>query len=215
MEDRLFLWINRDDAEFQGAAALRPVLDRLAASTLPPITLLGAKGRPIKGYLDPAVLKDLGKKKTSEKYTNPAPALELAVAQLPDRTAISLFVPNSVAPPAEELSQLFRDLIAIVSPTYARLAPLAASRALYDEVYALQRRTFYASGLYWLNFFGPKEEAKQGGAALAQNPFARVERLPQGLLMQVGEGPLDMLTPEGRQRLIQATAAMPPHRPVP
>ena len=64
-DDKLFLWVNRDDAELQGGAALQPVLQRLAASSLPPITHLGAKARPIKGYLDPAVLKDLDKKKTS------------------------------------------------------------------------------------------------------------------------------------------------------
>jgi hypothetical protein len=73
-----------------------------------------------------------------------------------------------------------------------------------------KNRTFYAAGLFWLNVLGPEEEARQGGPALAQNPFAKVDRFPFGLVMQVGESPEDAATPEGVERLVKATQAMPP-----
>jgi hypothetical protein len=210
-DDRFFIWINRDDAEFQGAGAFKPLLERLERSFLPRPTVLGADGkagRAVKGYLDPAVLKALDRKKNA-RAANPDAQLDVVVWQLPNRTAISIFVPLAVAA-ADELRDLLRDAIQIVSPTYATVRLERAGSALNDEVYQMRRRTFYANGLYWLNFFGPPEEALQGGPALAKNPAARATRLPQGLLLEVGDGPLDILTTEGRRRLIDATAAMPP-----
>jgi len=211
--DKLFIWVNCAGTDLQGGEALRPLLERLADSSMPSPTQLGAKGRPIKGYLDPAVLKMLDKRKPTEKLANPEVGFEMAIVQLPVRTAISLSPSIAHAPPAEELRQLFRDVVALVAPLYACVYPWKAGSSLQEEVYQKAPRSFYADGLWWLNFFGPKEEARQGGANLAENPLARVERLPQGLLMEVGDGPLDILTPEGRQRLIDATRAMPP--PVP
>lgn len=79
---------------------------------------------------------------------------------------------------------------------------------------AVYNRTFLMPGLFWLNFFGPDEEKKQGGWQIEQNPYAtRIERFPNGLFIQVGESPESCLTPEGEQRLLDATKAMPPVPP--
>jgi hypothetical protein len=108
-----------------------------------------------------------------------------------------------------EIRQLV-DLVRLVSPTYARAHLDAAAQRLHEQHYQGNERSFYADGLFWLNFFGPDELERQGGAAVADNPHARVEHVDGGLLLEVGDGHLDAATPEGEQRLLAATRALPP-----
>ena len=206
-QDKIYMWINRDDTELQGREALLPVLQRLDASFLArPKTLevTGSSDRPIQSFLDSAVLKALDSRKRSIALLSDGS--RVGVSQLRNRTALSISFPPGPAIP--EIRQLFFDLLRLIRPTYARTHFFRHAEELYEKHYKENNRSFYANGLYWLNFFGPEEEARQG-ARLAQNPHARVERLPEGLVMEVGTSPEEALTPEGERKLLAATAALP------
>ena len=66
--------------------------------------------------------------------------------------------------------------------------------------------------LKWLNYFGKEEFAKRGGEALYDNPYIKVEKMGEGVLVQIGESPYDAYTPEGEALLVKATKAMPPYK---
>jgi hypothetical protein len=154
----------------------------------------------------------LDRKAGTVKMSTPAEHVYVDIWQIPNRSIVGIFFPVSLAMrvSAGIINQLFIDLVTIVRPTYARCHLDRLGSALHDAHYSAKPRSFYADGLYWLNFFGAEEEARQGGPSLANNPHARVERLPEGLLVEVGNGPLDAATPEGKRQLLDATAAMPP-----
>jgi len=170
----------------------------------------------VTGYLDPQVLRALDRKRHEVSLRAERDRLEVTLLQLRARTVINILVSEAwaAAQPVPDIRNLFLDLVKIVAPTYAFCHLDAHSRMLHEQHYDLKPRTFYASGLYWLNFFGPDEEARQGGAALERIPNARIERRPEGLLIEVGGGPLDAATPEGERMLLEATAAMPPLPPM-
>ncbi|MEO1053734.1 MAG: hypothetical protein AAFX87_24065, partial [Bacteroidota bacterium] len=64
------------------------------------------------------------------------------------------------------------------------------------------------TGFTWLLYLNNEEVEKNGGDALLTIPhLTNVERLPDGVLFQVGESPLDVFTPEGEQQLYLATKA--------
>ena len=120
--------------------------------------------------------------------------------------------------PAAEISDLFVDLCRTLDAGYGRAHLVAEGTSLYDDHYARHERTFHASGLYWLNWFGPGELAHQGGMAAVRGiPHATTRAYGDALFVQVGAGPRDDKTPAGRQRLLDATAALPPvrHEPAP
>jgi hypothetical protein len=110
------------------------------------------------------------------------------------------------------LKKLFIEISQMTSANYANCHFAKNRDELHNQTYKqMSRRTFFASGLYWLNFFGPEEEAKQGGKALEINPYAtEIKRLTNGLFIQVGETPFECYTDTGREQLINATKAMPP-----
>lgn len=207
-QEKITIWINRDDTDLQGWEALRPVLERLEKSFLPrPRTLevTGLSDRPVKGYLDDAVKKALDRRKYSVVLLGDD--FRVGIVQLRNRTSVGVdFLPG---PSAQEIRNLFLDLIRLIKPTYARAHFAGHAQELFEKHYKENERSFYANGLYWLNFFGPEEDARQG-KGLAQNPHARAERLPEGLLMEVGSSPEEAVTPEGERRLLAATAALPP-----
>jgi hypothetical protein len=214
-QDRIHLWFNRNDEALRGAESFRPVLERLENSFLPRPTRVQVDGRAereVKGYLDSQITKGLDRGAGTVKMSNPSEQLHADIWQIPNRSIIGIFFPVSLVArlSASAIGQLFVDLIKIVHPTYARCHLDRLGSELHDAHYSAKPRSFYADGLYWLNFFGPEEERRQGGSSLANNPHARVERLPEGLLLEVGNGPLDAATPEGERQLLDATAAMPP-----
>lgn len=211
MDDRDFYWvfISRDDADRRSSGSIRPIFERLEASFLPkPATLQvpGAREATIAGWLDPKAAKAIDVGKRSVGFVGQG--IQASLVLPANRISMSLFF--RPGPEPVEIRRLFLDLCDIVSPTYARAGLNNKGQELDDTAYAGHPRTFYADGLYWLNFFGPDEEARQGGPSLADNPYALVRRQRNGLLIQVGESGMEMLTPEGEARLVAATRAMPP-----
>ncbi len=206
--DKVNIWINRDDTQLQGSQALWPVLQRLENSFLArpgALEVTGLSDRPIKSYVDDAVKKALDRRKHSVDLLGDG--VRVGVTQMRSRTAIGVEFPSG--PPASEIRRLFLDLIAAIKPTYARAHLSGHAQELFEKYYKQKDRSFYANGLYWLNFFGCDEEVRQG-RGLDQNPHAHVERLPHGLLIEVGSSPQEAATPEGERRLLAATAALPP-----
>ena len=206
-DDLVHIWINRDDAEIRGAEGFQPVLEQLDTSFLPRPTRLegpGARPGPIEGYLDPEVGEALDRGGRSVMLTGER--LWVDLLQLRAQTSLSLRFSPDV--PAAEIRRLFVDLVELVSPTYARRLEAAAQR-LHEQHYRGHERSFYTDGLYWLNYVGPDELERLGGEALAENPHAVVERLGEGLLLEVGADPLEAATPEGEERLVAATRMLP------
>jgi hypothetical protein len=111
-----------------------------------------------------------------------------------------------------ELRKFFLNITQVIPFTYASCHFDKNRKDLNNNVYEkISERTFFTSGLFWLNFFGPEEEANQGGKALENNPYAtEIKRFDNGLFIQVGESPFDCYTDAGREQLINATKAMPP-----
>ena len=213
LQDNMWMWINHDGDDLRGAAALGPVLERLASSFLPPPSTVEATGlreRAIDGWTDPALAEVLDREKESTSLAGDGLRVEILQGKSTTTLSILFRVPGPEGPSAEEIRSLFADLCVLLDATYGRCHLQNRGRELHDAHYAAHPRTFYASGVYWLNFFGPDELARQGGAALAENPHARATRVGHGLLLEVGNGPLDAATPEGERRLVEATAAMPP-----
>jgi len=214
--DELEMRVYADNTSVRGADGFRMILELLEKSFLPRPTELEVtdkRNRPTSGYLDQSVLQALDRKKHFVELINRDSGLTVRVSQAPDNSSVGIHIQATLAAtiPAGDLRKLFIDLIAAFgSPTYGVCRLAAHGRALHQAAYAQARRTFYASGLYWLNFFGPDEIARQGGKALADNPVAVVNQLPQGLLIQVGDDPFRVATPSGEQKLKEATAAMPP-----
>jgi hypothetical protein len=60
-----------------------------------------------------------------------------------------------------------------------------------------------------LTFFGDDELERQGGDAVALNPFADCARVGHGVLLQVGASPQEAVTAEGEEALVRATGALP------
>ena len=214
-DDELEMLIHVDGTSIRGASGFRPVLEQLENSFLPKPTEVAAtdkSARAIDGYLSPAVMEALDRKKHFVELTNSSEKLNVTLAQARNTIWVGIHLPAKLAKKVSpsDLRKLFVDLIRnLGEPTYGVCRLGAHARALHQAAYAQARRTFYTSGLYWLNFFGPEEIKRQGGPALANNPLAKVERLTQGILIQVGENPFQASTPEGEQKLKDATAAMP------
>ncbi len=210
--DRIGIWLNKDGDPSDAAAFLPPLLRILDASFLPkPQALepIGRKEIPIEGFLDPAVLAAVEGKSKGIRLLGPGLHVEL----LRPRSGTVLLILFAPGPPAASIRELFIKLVTAMSPSYGRVHLDQLSRELHEAHYADQRRTFYASGLYWLNFFGPDELALQGGDGVAENPHARTERVGNGLLVEVGSDPMEAATPAGEARLVAATKALPaPHR---
>jgi hypothetical protein len=205
--DRIWMCINRSDTTIRGSAGFRPVLERLDRSFLPHPTSMEARGkeRKVTGYLDQVVLTALDRTQWVKLLGD---GIKVDAIEMRQRTTLSVrFLPG---PPAAEIRALFVDLVDYIQATYACCRLDAHGSSVHHRFYRDHPRTFYADGLYWLNYFGPDEQARQGGPALADNPHAHVERRAHGLLLEVGDDPLEASTPAGEQRLRAATAAMPP-----
>lgn len=203
------MWINRSDAAWQSAASLQPFFACLGTPFLPRPTRLQVgnyKPRDIQGYDYPPLVKALDRDDINVTLSSADGAFKILIWPLKNRTAISIYLPSISA---DDARSLFVHIAETLKPTYACCHFHSAMNELNDTHYK-RGRTFYASGLFWLNFFGREEEARQGGPALAQNPFAEVRRLPVGLLLQVCSTPTEAASPEGVRKLVQATSAMPP-----
>lgn len=208
-DESLYIWLNRNDETVRNFASYRRFFECLRASFLPAparLTVGNRKPTDISGYDAPALMKALDRAKDNLTLSSADESLKTLLWPLKDRTAISIYFNPGTT---EQNRTLFVDLAESIEPTYGRCHFYAAMKELNATHYS-RSRTFYASGLYWLNFFGPDEEARQGGPALERNPFVRAQRFPHGLLLEVCESPWEAITPEGVQRLIQATESMPP-----
>ena len=208
-DDFYWLWLNRDDDALRDADALLPILQRLSQSFLPaPVTLeaVGARDTATTSWTDAKVLSAVQKQKESIGFK--APGIQAAFSLTASRVSMTLMFRVGASP--TDICTLFLDLCALASPTYARCALNNHGQTLYDNHYSHQRRTFYASGLYWLNFFGPDEQARQGGTALANVAHATVTTMSDGLFIQVGDSALHALTEAGHAQLLAATNSMPP-----
>jgi hypothetical protein len=203
------MWINRSDEAWQSAASLQPFFACLSSPALPRPTQLqvgNLKPREIQGYDSGPLVKALDRDDINVTLSSADGAFKTLIWPLKNRTAISIYLPP-ISP--DDAHSLFVRIAETVNPTYARCHFYSAMNDL-EAAHYKRYRTFYASGLYWLNFFGPEEEAGQGGPSLAHNPFAEVRRLPSGLFLQVCSSPTEAASPEGVRRLVQATSAMPP-----
>lgn len=210
-DDRLAFWFGRWDEAPRGDEAWRPMLERLEASFLPRPTSVfvdGAKPKKASSWLDKPVLKELARARGTNLE---GPGLLARLSSNRGRSVLALWFDEW--PSNAEAVQLFVDLCRRLSPDYAFGHPDQHTRR-FAAAHPVPRRTTQASSLWWLTFFGPAEEAQQGGPALAQNPHARAERFPEGLLLEVGD-PLEAVTPTGEQRLLDATRALPPTLPQP
>jgi hypothetical protein len=188
------------------------VLERLARSPLPgPATVeAGGRERPVRGWSDPKLAEVLGRGRRATILTAPGLRADRLTG---DELIWSFFCRQR---DADAVRGLFVDLCRIVGADYGRAHLSAEGIRLNEEHYARHERTFHMGGLYWLNWFGPEEAERQGGlAAVRANPYARTEVFGKSLLVEVGAGPLDARTAAGRQRLLDATAALPPVRPEP
>ncbi len=212
VDDHLWLWLNKDGAGSAPSADLDElVLQRLAAAPVPaPIEVEATGGRgAVRGWGDAKLRTVLARGKGETTITAPGIRVD---RMLGDRLVWSIRLRLPEDPQAANwIRALFTDLCAGLNVTYGRGHLENNARALYDEHYDAQQRTFYASGLYWLNWFGPGELERQGGIdALAANPYAKTKRMGDGLLIEVGDSYLDATTPAGVEALLAATAALPP-----
>ena len=64
----------------------------------------------------------------------------------------------------------------------------------------------------WINYLGPLEWERSGGAALLDHPSLQIQPLGTGQLVQIGDRPYDFYTPTGRAHYINAVKAMPPYQ---
>jgi hypothetical protein len=210
---RLRIHLVREDRERSGSSGLVPILQRLDDSFVPPPTHVRTDNKVpkrVSNFDSDAARKSLDTARFSTEFLDEE-LLRASIGQMQNSITVSIFVPYptvaSISP--LEIRTVFVDLINILNPTYARVHMEPQGQILHREHYSTVYRTFHAAGLYWLNFFGPDEEKAQGGPALADNPFATSTRLPQGLLLQVCDSPIEATTPEGIERLVAATRAMP------
>lgn len=204
----LYIWLNRDDETIRSFDSYKPFFECLRRSFLPPPSALAIGNRKpsrISDYDAPSLVKALDKAQDNVTITSADDVLKILLWPLDNRTAISLYL-NPATP--EQNRELFLQLSEAIRPTYGRCHLYSAMTLLEQEHYKATR-TFYTDGLFWLNIFGPEEEQRQGGQALENNPFTQVERLSYGLVLQVCDSPEEASTPEGVQRLVQATNSMP------
>lgn len=63
----------------------------------------------------------------------------------------------------------------------------------------------------WKQFLSSEIIEKEGGFEVFENnPLLKCERMHNGLLVQVGESPYDIFTPEGEELMVKATLSLPP-----
>lgn len=92
---------------------------------------------------------------------------------------------------------------------WAYVCPLSGMTPLYS-LYSQFPRTFHFNGLHWLQYWGREEAAAQGGLQkLLATPGIQARPLGEGILIQVGDNPHEMITEEGMKRLVDATRALP------
>ena len=208
VDDHLWLWVNRDGADDPGDAA---VLSRLEAAGVPTpasVEATGTRATPVQGWDDPALARVLAQGRGSTEIRGEGIRVD---RDLGDRliwtVRLRLF---EGTPPATAIRDLFLGICTDLEATYGRGHLERHDRTLYDEHYGSRERTFYANGLYWLNWFGPGEAERQGGvAALAEVAGARATVVGAGVLLEVGDDYLDATTEAGRDRLLATTAALP------
>ncbi len=208
--DFIFVYGKSDTHEPQ---LWEPVLTTLGKSFLPQPDTLGGLERPeyrISGMLDERVRRAIRNEKLV-LLTRTDGSLEITFQPV-NRLNLLVSVKESFirALPTEEVVGLFEAIVVTRAPLTARCGCYAAERKMLDEYYMANPRTPRVPGLSWLQYFGAAELALQGGEAILRNPYIEAEKLGDGLLVQVGETPFDVRTPEGEALLVQATNAMPP-----
>ena len=189
------------------------IMKRIEDSFLPTVTkiLMPDKGtQPIISARDDKVLKAIKSEKLLElKDDNNL----IEIALIPrHRLNMTIAVNRKIIEktPVNEIIDLFQAIISIHQPVIAEANFFVISKRLMDMYYRENLRTRRSPGLVWLQYFGEEECTKQGGEAIFNNPYLKIEKIGRGILIQVGESPHDAYTPEGEKLLVKATKAMPP-----
>jgi len=203
-----------------GAERFAPLLSSVAALSLPAptsVTPPGRKAQRIRSWEDPAVLLALDAGAGVTDVRDADGRARLLLGQSPEHGTLRLEIGGGVAAAldAATLRTFLEAAVVALRAVYAQCHLDVRSRVLHRTHYAGAPRTFYASGLFWLTFFGDDELERQGGDAVVLNPFAACAQVGHGVLLQVGQSPQVAVTAEGEQALVRATRALPPARPRP
>ncbi len=221
-ENMLKIIFYNNDKPILGYKCYHSVLENLNQSFLLKPELMevtGLKSKTIKGFQDPKIEKAINRQKYFVELLNPiddiASKSTTSIYQTEDETFISIhFFINSTFDLFNDIKQLYMDLIDLLAPNYG-YCHFNKHQYIFSKTYSNKERTFHTDGLYWLNFFGGTELKRQGGDALLDNPHAETKKLPQGIFLQVCDDPFEAASPEGEQKLIKATEAMPPPVDIP
>jgi hypothetical protein len=133
--------------------------------------------------------------------------LNLSVTQFQEGSGLSLGNISSFLN-TEQIKSLFGALIKCHSNCDQGLCSRDISPLLLRNFTDEERRS---KGLMsWLQYYGKAELEKRGGfPAFEANPYVQVQRIHEGLLVQVGDHPDDLDTPKGEALLVNAINALP------
>jgi hypothetical protein len=218
MNDRLYLSFNSDKKNVFNSSMMGLVLENLdMILPVKPDYIIRSSHKPckIQRYSSSIALKALDKYRDVIEIFDEARNVSITIMQdVGRRSGFGIWLKVDLISKMQttDIKHLFLNIASNIPMIYADGHFQKNGDELYNNVYdKIGRRTYFAAGLYWLNFFGTEEEAKQGGKALENNPYAtEVKRMANGLFIQVGESPFDCYTETGRELLINATNAMPP-----
>lgn len=171
---------------------------------------------PVTAFSGEEVFAYLGKKKENDLRlltfgNNTINDYSLHISSDYNNSILSIHLPELYRFDLPGFEKQFLVLCHMMKAGYGTAGLLNHNKRMYDLYYSGAPRTSKISGLKWLQYLGPDEAEKQGGAeALLQNPYAVTEQLGEGVLIRVGDTPWYCATPEGEAQLLKATAAMPP-----
>lgn len=198
-----------------GSQQLRPMLELLKHGPFPPLNSArrtDMKDIKPKTFTDESVLKFLDKRKFAIDFIDTNGKFIAHIIQMPgDETIIGVDYNSTENINFFALIQFFKSSVTATNPFIAEVSLEPESIDFVRSHYSENRRTFRSPGLIWLQYYAGEELERQGGIeAIEKNPLIRSERFHEGLIVQVGESPLDILTIPGRALLVKATEAMPP-----
>ncbi len=125
---------------------------------------------------------------------------------------ISIEFPANIEPlpSAEQIKKLFLSICILINPDIGRCYARRAFSRFKNKYFEWEGRTPNFGFFTWLQYFGKREFHLQGGDAILQIPIIKSERIEEGVVIEVGDGPLDACTPEGEELLLKSTLALPP-----
>jgi hypothetical protein len=213
MADTLYLHIGSDDASVRGSAGLMSLLERLDASFLPkPSQLYESRESSIAGYTDAKVIKALDvadRKKSSVELLNPEKGLTVLIIEGSYSTMVGIhcLMEDPGTLPTAELRHMFVDLVGILKATFGN-CHFEAQKTKLSTIYGGISMSPSVPSLYWLNYFSDQKLERLRDADVAHTPHASIERLPNGLLLQFGQGLVEATSPEGESMLIEAVRTL-------